>query len=272
MHPFLTHCQIVQIENPFQLWDDPLVRNLFEKTSTLKFKGYGPKFPHGVLPVDGSDWIADHFLVCRRDRGDLEPIMGFRRVTLARCREYFQGFAPMHICHESGCAQHIQEMEKLVHRFDGHPERLSYTGSFTIMPDLRADRMLIQELVDLMVVLHYLFHEEEAKGHAIITAAAPRFRLDALLNMYGFIPLLEPSPENNWGTVPAPHAAGERVRCMHCRDFSPLLKELAKGYRTMWTNRTILCGTLDANKGSTLLEPAATTFQELSDRPLLKVS
>lgn len=224
MHSFFSRCQIVQMENPFESWHDPVIRRLFEKTSTLKFKGYRPKFPQGVLPLDASDWIADHFLLCRHDRGDIEPVMGFRRMKLARSRQYFQGFAPALICHESGCTHHIRAIDKLIQRFDSQPELISYTGSFTIMPELRADRMLIEELVRFMVVLHYLFHEEEGTGHEIVTAAAPRFKLDALLQSYGFVPLLEPNNENSWGIIPAPHAAGEPVRVLRAGNFNTNLK------------------------------------------------
>jgi hypothetical protein len=240
MNVFLSQCQIVQLGNPFASWHDPIVRSLFEKTATLKFEGYRPKFPRGVVPVDASDWVADHFLVCLHHRAGLEPIMGFRRVTLARCREHYLPFSPLMMCHESGCGEHIREMKKLVRQFDEEPEQLSYTGSFTILPDLRADWMLKQELLHLMVVLHYLFHEEETAGHEIITAAAPRFKLDVMLQAYGFIPLLEPKSENNWGTIPASHAAGEPVRCLRARGFSLQLRQLAEGYRALWTNRTIL--------------------------------
>lgn len=42
-------------------------------------------------------------------------------------------------------------------------------------------------------------------------------KLDPLLSVYGFMPLLEPSAENNRAQCPAPRVAGERVRCMQGR-------------------------------------------------------
>jgi hypothetical protein len=240
IHPLLSQCRIVELESPFALWDDPSVRRLFEKTTTLKFTGYGQQFPRGVMPADTCDWVADHFLLCRHHRGELEPIMGFRRATLARYREHYIPFTPLSMCHESGCAAHIREIERLVEQFEKRPDLLSYTGSFAILPQLQADPMLKQELLELLVILYYLFHEEEDEGHEIITAAAPRFKYDLLLQGYGFIPLLEVTSENDEGTIPARHVGGEPVRLLRARVFNTELKERAERYRALWTNRTIL--------------------------------
>lgn len=255
MHKFFADCRIVQMENPIESWHDSVVRSLFEKTITLKLEGFALKFPHGVLPVDESDWIADHFLICRHDHGDLKPVMGFRRVTLARCREYFQKFAPVLLCHESGCAQHIREMDKLIDRFEGQPDKVSYTGSFTVIPELQADSTLTLEFLHLMLVLHYLFHEDQPEGYEIIAAAAPRFRHDVLLSTCGFTPLVEASTENNDGMIPVQHVAGERLRVLHARavDFNLNLKRLAEPYRELWTNRVVLGRDLPRSKADSQL-------------------
>jgi hypothetical protein len=240
MHQFLSQCRIVQLDNPFELWSDALVRNLFEKTATLKFQGYGPKYPKGVIPMDTSDWVATHYLLCHETHGELQPVMGFRRVTLERCRKHYLPFPPLAACHEAGCRQHIRDIDQFVSTFRDRPDRLSYTACFTIAPQLRTDRILVEKLCQLLVAQHYFFHEEEGNGHEVITAAVVRFQMDTLLSTYGFDPLVRPSSDNNWGAMRMPHVAGEPIRFMHSRSFNHEVREIAATYHCLWAARTTL--------------------------------
>jgi hypothetical protein len=239
MHPFLSTCRIVQVNNPYDQWRDPLVRELFEKATTLKFADYGCKYPKGVIPADTSSWFCDHLLVCQEHNG-LQPIIGFQRVTLDRCRSHYRSFSPLAICEEAGDERHSTEMKKLISQFDSRPHKLSYTGSFTVDPELRSDRELTKELVHLMVVLHYFLHLEEGEGHEYITGGAIRFKIDALLMRYGFFPLLESKEENEIDTLALHPYAGEEVRLMRCQQFNQEMVQLAEQYLPMWQNRMVL--------------------------------
>lgn len=249
MHPFLSSCRIVQLINPYEQWSNPLVRELFVQTSTLKINGYGRKYPNGVIPVDTNSWFCDHFLLCREsDSGELQPIMGFQRVTLERSRKHYQPFPAHGLCKEADSHRHIEVVEKLMSRFDERPNKLSYTGCFTIDPELRTDRDLMGELSRLMVALHYLFHKEEGEGHEIITVAIVRFKIDEILMQYGFFPLLEDIDD----TLPIEHVAGEEGRYMRGREFNSRMVALAESFVPLWNNRMVLardCGAY-LNKGS----------------------
>lgn len=239
MHPFLASCRIVRLDNPHEQWSDPLVRKLFEKTTTLKFEGYGRKYPTGVIPTDASSWFCDHFLVCRED-GELQPIMGFQRVTLERCRSYYRPFSPLALCEEARCARHITEMKKLVSEFDNHPDKLSYTGCFTIDPELRADRKLVEELTQLMMALHYFFHQEEGDGHEIVAGGVVRFKVDFHCMNYGFTPLLESNGGNDKDTLPVGFVAGEETRLLRLKKFNQYAADMAGAYVSMWEDRIVL--------------------------------
>lgn len=228
--------RLVQLEYAIEQWDDPSIRRLIERTLTLRLQGYGSKYPGGVVPFDASAWYATHFLVCA-ERGGLQPIMGFQRVTLQSCGMHYAQFPPLASCRQSGCARHIEAMEKLIARFEGAPEKLSYTGGFTIEPGLRADRELIAELRTLMVVLHYLFHRDAGEEHEIVTAPIIRFRIDELLASYGFEPLLEPPDE---GVLALGAFAGERTRFMRARRFNRHMVERAGHYEAWWNDRVLL--------------------------------
>lgn len=229
--------RLVQLDSPVEQWHDPLARYLFEEMIALRIAGYGRKYPPGVIPFDVSCWYATHFLVCD-DRKEMRPVMGFQQVTLQRYPRHYAAFAPLSSCRQAGCARHVQAMEELVARFENRPEKLAYTGGFTVDPELRADRELIGELCRLMVALQYLFHEEAGEGHEIVTAPTIRFKMDSLLSAYGFVPLLD--GDDGAGTVTFASYAGEEVRFMWGRDFNQDMVQLAEKYRSWWDNRLLL--------------------------------
>lgn len=264
MHPFLSSCHIVQLINPYEQWSDPLVRELFEKTTTLKFEGYGRKYAKGPIPVDAVSWFCDHLLVCQeRAGGELQPILGFQHATMKRYREHYRPFSPLAMCESDDDHRHVTAMKELVAQFDSKPQLLSYTGCFAVAPELRTDRQLVDELVHFMVVLHYFFHQEAEKGHEIITGPTIRFRLDTLLNGYGFFPLVESESEHDKAALPVGAFAGEEVRMMRCREFNRDLVQLAERYMPMWENRKVLRNGANASPESTM-SPFAVTAE--SDR------
>ncbi|PYI52047.1 hypothetical protein [Paenibacillus flagellatus] len=242
MHPYLAPCRIVELINPYEQWRDPLVRELFEKTTTLKFESYRKKYPAGVIPTDAVSWFCDHLLVCREHGGRLQPILGFQRATMERYRRHYHPFTPLAMCEGARDSRHITAMKKLAAQFAGHPHLLSYTGSFAVAPGFRTDRTLTEELVRLMVVLHYFVHREAGEGHEIVTGPTIRSGLDTLLLDFGFFPLVEPKDEHDKAALPVSSFDGEEVRIVRCREFNRDLVQLAEPYRSMWANRLVLHG------------------------------
>jgi hypothetical protein len=231
--------RLVQLDSPVERWHDPHVRQLFEKMITLRIDGYGRKYPNGVIPFDVSCWYATHFLVCE-ERGGFQPVMGFQRVTLGRYRRHYAPFAPLSSCRQAGCARHIRAMEELVTRFEDRPEKLSYTGGFTVDPKLRTSRELVGELSKLMVALHYFFHDDAGEGHEIVTAPTVRFKVDSLLTAYGFVPLVD--AEADQGILALASYANEKVRFMRVQTFSREMVRLMEQYRSWWDSRVLLDG------------------------------
>lgn len=258
MHPYLSSCRIVQLINPYEQWREPLVRELFEKTTTLKFEGYGRKYPKGPIPVDAVSLFCDHLLVClENENGELQPILGFQRASMERYRQHYRPFSPLTMCEGEGDHRHSEAMKSLVAQFDATPYLLSYTGCFAVAPELRTDRKLMDELIHMMVVLHYFVHQEEGKGHEIITGPTIRFRLDSLLLSYGFFPLVESEGEHDRVSLPVSSFAGEEVRMMRCREFNRDLVQLAEHYMPMWANRMVLRSESIASSGGELQSKAA---------------
>lgn len=240
MDPILSDLRIVELVNPYEQWNDPLVRELFDKTTTLKFEGYGQKYPKGVIPTDAVSWFCDHLLVCRELEDGLQPIMGFQRVTLERCRRHYRSFSPISISEEAGDVQLITKVKELVSRFEDHPHLLSYTGCFTIAPELGADPLLVGELLQMVVALHYYFHKEEGEGHEFLTAPITNPKMDVFWLTYGLIPLLDSNGRQDAPTLKIGYLAGEETRLLWCRKFNENAEFLAEEYLPLWENRLVI--------------------------------
>ncbi|PRD40693.1 hypothetical protein C5748_25565 [Phyllobacterium phragmitis] len=232
---------LIQLDSALEQWHDPFVRQLLERTITLRINGYGNKYPEGVIPFDASCWFASHFLICE-ERDGLRPIMGFQRATLQQYRRHHMPFAPQSLCNQSSCERHIEAMEDLVRRFEHRPDKLSYTGGFTIDPKLRANRSLVAELCQLMVVLHFLFHSEAGEEHEIVMAPIVRFKIDRLFASFGSFSLME-GAEDDGSVLALTSFAGEKARFMRLQRFNSEMSRLAENYRSWWDSRILLNST-----------------------------
>jgi hypothetical protein len=247
----ISSCRLVQIDNASEQWSSALVRQLFDKMIALKIAGYRSKYPSGVIPFDTSCWFATHFLVCQVREG-LHPIMSLQRTTLEHYRRHYLPFGPLSSCMQGGCVRHIDAMQKLVADFSRRPDKLSYTGGFTINPELRHDRELVVGLSRLMVVLHYFLHRDAGAGHEVISAPTVRFKVDSLLSGYGFFPMLEPD-ERDDGLLAMQSYAGEKVRFMRVQAFNQKATHSAAQYDAWWNERLLL-----QRQGDTLSETIPT--------------
>ncbi|MGZ5279528.1 MAG: hypothetical protein ACXWC9_06280, partial [Pseudobdellovibrionaceae bacterium] len=83
--------RFVVLKSPFQIWtqlENDTFKDLFHDMVRLKLQGYGLEYPRGVLPVDTSDFIATHLLVCKEEGSRLRPIMGFKTTSFADCEHH----------------------------------------------------------------------------------------------------------------------------------------------------------------------------------------
>jgi hypothetical protein len=237
--------QLIELDDPHCCWENPEARTLFEHTTSLKFQGYGRKYPHGVVPVDTTDWIATHYLVCKKDEG-LQPTMGFKRVTLERCQEHYLAFPPYNVTKANGYDRHHDAMKSLMSRFETHPELLSYTGAFTISPNVRGDSILVKALSETMIAIHHLFHQDAGKDHEIITAGVVRFHVEELLTRFGF--QVFGDSQGSLEQMVFPYLARESVQWMHGSRFNSTMEELSGLLRPWWDSRTIISKTAAAGK------------------------
>ncbi len=150
--------KLVQLEAPYDSWNQPSTQVLFCKMVGLKLESYLTRYSYGILPFDGSDFVATHLLICEESpNGELTPLTSYKSITLERCEAHNLVFPCLSILQASQAERHTQVITDLLKRYQKNPSEISYDSGFTIHPSARIDRAFCSELKDLLmgfVTLH----------------------------------------------------------------------------------------------------------------------
>lgn len=232
--------KIVIMKSPFRLWakgGDPAFATLFHEMIGLKLRGYGAEYPEGVMPVDTSDFIATHLLVCRTHGDRLVPLTGFKSTLLSDCEAHRVAFPALGLVQAAESAPHVSYVRQTMARVQAAGLTLAYTGSWTIEPELRRDRALAQELVALFKAM-YVFHHLDEKVDEVFTGGTIRFKADVLLGRLGHDPIVHEGE-----TLPplrVRHLFDEPVSLLHLKSFTKSARDGVEPYRGIWENRLVI--------------------------------
>ena len=227
--------KVVELRTPFHLLADPQVRDFFGQVLELKLMGYRGRYPDGVIPVDTTDFVANHLLVCEEQEGELIPLMGYKTVTLRRCKVHNLTFPALSLLSSSNApAQHKQATQAILDRCEEKGIDVSYDSSWTIAPKVRENRELTLELRNILtsIVTHY---HDEYRIPEIMGLGVVKLKTAKLFATWGLHPILfngEPLP-----TFTLASLQGAEVVLVHGMPFSEEAKALAERYSKYWADR-----------------------------------
>lgn len=227
--------RIVVIHNPYDTFQEPLVKDLFSKMVELKLKGYRAEYPYGVLPVDASDFVAAHQMVCIESRSGFVPIMGYKSTTLEKCQIYNMVFPALNLVRQAGATPHDKAVEAIVANCK-NPAELTYTGSWTVDPSVKRNPALATQLKHLFKTMYVLYHLENSI-HQIIAGGTLRFKTEKLIERWGHEPLTyngEKLP-----TIRVKHLLNEEVLVMHLKKFTEEAKVIDEESLALWQDRIV---------------------------------
>jgi hypothetical protein len=226
--------RIVILDSPYDSLGTPEAQALFAKLVALKLKGYGAEYQYGVLPLDQSDFIATHFMVCQERDGELHPIMAYKSVKEPKCRQHGITFASC--AHLSRCAKddkNLLAVEKIIEEANARSSLMAYDGAWTIDPLIRKDRALVTELKNLFTCIQVNHYAQFGKFDLLLVGVL-RFKTEKIFQDWGYKPL-------NWkGEQLQPFQSPslrEAVWLHHARAFSEQALELSARYTSYWENR-----------------------------------
>lgn len=234
--------QLVILECPYEIWEQPMVQSLFSKMVSLKRKGYGHNYLNDVLPVDTSDYIATHVLLCERDKnGTLKPVMGFKSISLKICAKYNLNFPGLGLVQSAKKQTHIQVVESILRRCEDENHGLAYFSSWTIDTDFKKNYyQKNKDLTDACNVFYFALNKEQNISEVILGGTL-RFHTERFFQTLGNRPItlngVELEPIN------VIHLAKEPVVVMHGKvESSEVLILSSKKWQKIWNDRIHLRG------------------------------
>jgi len=227
--------KLLILESPFENWGNPLVESTFAKMVTLKKQGYGGSYANGVLPIDTTDFLSTHVLLCENNRdGHFIPVMGYKTITLEKCRQYNLNFPGLSLVQNAKMPVHTQVVQSIIERCEKEQRSLAYLGSWTVNPDYRHRQLLKNELKEAFKAFYRMVYREQNVAEVLIGGTL-RFKTEKLFSELGHRPLaLDNQPLS---PIHVAHLVKEPVLVMHSADFNEASLEAEKKWRGVWEDR-----------------------------------
>lgn len=229
--------RIVILKDVSQFWshtDDERFKHLFHKMIQLKLHGYNSEYPEGVLPVDTTDFIADHLLVCKEEHGELTLLSGTKSTTVSVSQKHLIKFPGLSLVQASESKPHIAAMENLMKECAAQNRELTYTASWAITPEARKDKSLRADVHEYFNA-SYVFHHMESKIQDIVCGGTIRFKVESTLARQGHAAMC--ANGERLDPLPVKHLFGEKVQLLHLKQFTPESIEAAHLLKEDWDNR-----------------------------------
>jgi hypothetical protein len=233
--------QFVLLRSPYELMSFNLVSELFPKIVKFKTEGYRQEYGQFVLPFDSSDFVASHLLLCeKKSDGSLEPVLGFKSVTLEKCDQHRINF-PMLSMLDGEDPNNIYRVtiKSLIDKYRscGAGHKIAYNGSFTISPKLRENKELMKHLWDVTFSLLTNYYIEYDIDH-VVAVCATKFKVDKKKELLG------------WNYIEGEHGVLRPYVCKSFFDAPAVPMELtnmkikgkvcAEKFKSMWEDRLTL--------------------------------
>jgi hypothetical protein len=230
--------RIVILGSPYDTLQDPLAQSLFAKTMALKIEGYRAEYPYGALPVETTDFIATHSILCDERDDGLIPLMAYRSVSHSCAKTFGLPFGGLAVVNSAGGVEHAKAIQGILNRCEASGREISYDSSWTINPEVRKDRELTAHLQEIMRAMHVLYHVDYNIPE-IVAAGVVRFKMERYYRFWGYeliakdgVPL---------GPIPLPFLRQESVLMFWLSKFSKEALEQAEKYRSLWNERIDIC-------------------------------
>ncbi len=231
--------RFVVLETPYDQWENPIAREMFGRMALLKLNGYRKEYPYGVLPLDATDYVSTHLLICTEEPGGpLKPIAGYKSLTLQRCYIHNLKFPLLNYMSESTAPLHASAVKHILERHQHLGNQLAYNGSWTVDPDIRSDRTFVSQLKELMMGLGVRF----CQAYGITTllgAGAVLNKADKYFRGWGYTPL-KGGDGVELPAVSLPAFFDRQVQVIHLDQFNESALENAERAKSLWENRQTL--------------------------------
>jgi hypothetical protein len=198
------------------------------------------------MPVDGSDLISDHILVCSEEKnGDLKLLMGAKSLPYEICDLFHADFTIEKMFKSGGNKKHLDHLYRIIESCKNSSKKLSYYSSWTILPEARKDPKMVNTLKEIYAAFTYFYHRDQQISE-IVGIGLPKFKTDTFFNQWGFESVQVTKPEEEKLILPS--FGGIDAVFLHLKSFSTYALDMAQKYENLWKNKISLGLTVDEKK------------------------
>lgn len=234
----LAKIKIVVLHCPYTSWKDKRTKDIFTKMIELKFSGYQHKHFYGTLPVDETDYIADHPLICfEDDNGELTPISGSKVITHSTCNFFNVGFAMKTCLEKNQKSLHLEILNGILDNAKHSNKSVAYHGGYTILPEVRGEEKFLNTLRELFIATSILYFQHNHINE-LLGIGVPKYKTDDFFYKWGYYRCTRNYEELN--PFPLYFLGGIDGVMMHLNKFSKDALLLAEKYHYLWENRLVI--------------------------------
>lgn len=230
--------RIVIMECPYDSIESPLGMEMFGKLMALKIRGYKKEYSYGVLPVETSDFVSTHKMVCEEIDGKLFPLMAYKSISLDRAARHGMKLPLMELFEtQENLKIPRLALEKVILEVKAAKKKLNYESSWTIDPEVRKDREKSRELRHWLNAIHVLDHYEKGMDESVLLGAT-KFKAEKMFESWGYSPIcLAGRPIDPFEVESFDNA---HVYLLHLKSFVKASRESAEQFRSEWNKRIVI--------------------------------
>lgn len=230
--------RLVVIEGPYLAWEQSQIPQLFHQMVLLKKKGYEECYTRSVLPVDTTDFVATHIMLCvQQPNGNLKPVMGFKTISLQKCDEYNLAFPALALTNQAHAKTHSHVIDRMMQSSRKSQNELAYLGSWTVDHDFKNKNNLQKALREIFMATYCFYFTEQKISHVIIGGTL-RFGTEKLFAQLGHVPIA--LNRQQLPPICVAHLAGEPVLVMHADHIPDPLRFAANSWQLLWQDRLLI--------------------------------
>lgn len=227
----LNKYRFLTLTYPYQTMGDPDAGKMFNQMLNLKLRGYQAEYPTGVLPIDTTDFISLHHIVCLELKNELRPVTAYKTTPLSRALKHHVLFPALALAQQAQAPEHYKAVEKIIANCQKENKELSYASSWTIDPAFKMDRQIRGLFETAYVLGHKDYNIDE-----MLLGGTLRFKTQNVFNRMGHT-LIQNEKGETLPTINVKHLFGEQVVIMHGQKPTPYAAECCEPYQDLWNNR-----------------------------------
>jgi hypothetical protein len=194
----MSQFQIVVVDTFYDVTDQTEAMNWLGRLFRFKVHSYQASYPYGILPFGATDLIGTHWILCRKQGSELEPVMGFKTIDSHRTDLFRMEFPALGMVSDPGQEEHRAAIEYQLKKARQEGYGLGFLGSWTAAPELRQDP-IASKLYKKVSAALYTQWIRSFDVKVAVTFAIMRFQVEKFHSYLGMKRLLgangQPLPE-----------------------------------------------------------------------------